>query len=390
MHTILVADDSVTIQRAVEIAFDKEPFTVLKASNAGEAFARALELRPHLVLADHTMPDRSGYDLAAALRADPTTQAIPVVLLTAASAPFDTARAQSAGVAVHVQKPFDCQTLLERVRGVLGVSAPAPGAAAPAPAPTAAPASAATTDMPRPPGIPGVLAAPSISSSMGATLAAAAAAAPRTPAAPAPRPSTLPAPAPAPTSAAFAPTLAPAAPSAALAAPAPAPAPATSSWQSIPTGSAFGASRTDDVIELADADFGDIAAALPVAVPPPAPPAGDTDFSEFAATVAAPPAPAAPAAAAPAWAAPAALAAAPAAPPQPAPPAAAAAAVTAAVVAQAAPAIAAVTGAAPSAAVLTAEARAIVEKIAWEVVPELAEVIIREEIQRLLKARPGG
>ena len=54
---------------------------------------------------------------------------------------------------------------------------------------------------------------------------------------------------------------------------------------------------------------------------------------------------------------------------------------------RAAPAIAAATGAAPSREALGEEARQIVERIAWEVVPELAEVIIREEIQRLLKSR---
>jgi hypothetical protein len=62
----------------------------------------------------------------------------------------------------------------------------------------------------------------------------------------------------------------------------------------------------------------------------------------------------------------------------------------AAVVAQAAAAMAPADGDVPSAAVLSAEARRIIEQIAWEVVPELAETIIREEIQRLLKARHDG
>lgn len=68
-------------------------------------------------------------------------------------------------------------------------------------------------------------------------------------------------------------------------------------------------------------------------------------------------------------------------------PAGAVAAATAAVVAQAAPAIVASTGEAPSTAALSAEAKAIIERICWEIVPELAEVIIKEELQRLLKAR---
>ncbi len=97
MHTILVADDSVTIQRAVEIALDREPFTLVKAASGHEALTRARELKPHLVLADHTMGDQSGYDLAAALRADPATSAIPVVLLSAAANPYDDGRLRSVG-----------------------------------------------------------------------------------------------------------------------------------------------------------------------------------------------------------------------------------------------------------------------------------------------------
>lgn len=64
-----------------------------------------------------------------------------------------------------------------------------------------------------------------------------------------------------------------------------------------------------------------------------------------------------------------------------------AASAAARVVERAAPAVAAATGASPSTEALSAEARAIVERIAWEVVPELAETIIREEIRRLLQPK---
>jgi CheY-like chemotaxis protein len=474
MHTILVADDSVTIQRAVEIAFDKEPFTVVKAGSADEALARARQLKPHVILADHTMPDRSGYDLAAALRADPTTQSIPVVLLTAATAPFDAARAGAVGVEQHVQKPFDCQTLLDRVRGILGVAATAPGTAV---VPAATPVvTAASAGMPRPPGIAGVPRPPAGAATMGSTLSATAAAAsvartpslpqpaaapqafasaPPRPAAPPPQASPAPSqavpsqaapsqaapsqaapsqavppqpapsqpapsqpsapppqafasvppqpapsqpsapppqafasvpPQPAPPLQAFAPTMGTGLAGAPVVAPTTVAASAPSNWQAVAPGAVLrdvaGVPASEDLIELADADFGDIAAAAAVppaslhpvhTVPPLAPSA-------------APAAAAAPGASRPATAAPVA------APPSMAPAAAlpVATGATAAVIAAAGPAITAATGVAPTAATLSAEARAIVERIAWEVVPELAEVIIREEIQRLLKARHSG
>ena len=151
MHTILVADDSVTIQRAVEIVFDKEPFTVIKAGSGQEAMNRARELKPHVILADHTMGDQSGYDLAAALRADPLTQSIPVLLLSTAANPFDEARGRAAGVVGHLPKPFDCQSLLDRVRTILGVVATAPGSFVPTVAPSVLGAS-----LPRPPSLGGL------------------------------------------------------------------------------------------------------------------------------------------------------------------------------------------------------------------------------------------
>ena len=154
MHTILVADDSVTIQHAVEIAFAKEPFTVVKAGSGAEALVRARDSRASLVLADHQMPDQSGYDLAQALRADPATAQVPVLILTSSAAPYDEARGRAAGAVGNIQKPFDCQSLLDRVRALLGVAA---GAAAPATLPTtsAAPISAAVAATPRPPGFGG-------------------------------------------------------------------------------------------------------------------------------------------------------------------------------------------------------------------------------------------
>src|ERR1043166_5823859 len=109
MHTILVADDSVTILKAVEIVFDKEPFQVVKAGSGAEAIAQAKALRPALVLADPHMGDKSGYDVAEALRGDPSTSGIPVMILSTTAAPYDEGRARAAGIVGHVPKPFDCQ-----------------------------------------------------------------------------------------------------------------------------------------------------------------------------------------------------------------------------------------------------------------------------------------
>ena len=69
---ILVADDSVTIQKVVELTFSKEDFVLVQARSGEEAIRKAKEERPDLVLLDLVMPDKNGYEVCAALRAEPT------------------------------------------------------------------------------------------------------------------------------------------------------------------------------------------------------------------------------------------------------------------------------------------------------------------------------
>jgi len=130
MHTVLVVDDSETMQQIVAVAFGYEPFALTPLWSAAEALASAAATRPHLAVVDHGLPDGSGYDVAARLRAD---WGIPVILLTSEQAPIDAARAAAAGVAAHLQKPFECDDLLVAARAALGIVAAPPPRAAPSP-----------------------------------------------------------------------------------------------------------------------------------------------------------------------------------------------------------------------------------------------------------------
>ena len=78
---ILVADDSVTIQKVVELTFSKEDFVLVQARSGEEAIRKAKEARPDLVLLDLVMPDKNGYEVCAALRAEPALRAVPIILL---------------------------------------------------------------------------------------------------------------------------------------------------------------------------------------------------------------------------------------------------------------------------------------------------------------------
>lgn len=135
---ILVADDSVVIQKSIGITFAQEDFEVKFVSNGEDALTSCPEFQPNIILADVTMPKLGGVDLTKKLKSSPDTQNIPVLLLAGARDDMNTEKAQSCGANDVVQKPFDSNELLQKVNSVMGHSAPA--AAVGSPEPVAAPA----------------------------------------------------------------------------------------------------------------------------------------------------------------------------------------------------------------------------------------------------------
>ena len=149
--TLLLADDSVTIQKVVGISFANEDIEITTVDNGRDAVAKARAIRPDIILADVVMPGMSGYEVCETIKADPNLRHVPVLLLTGTFEAFDQARAAAVGAAGHVAKPFEAQTLVDRVKQLLAaapVPRPAPAArpAVPAPAPAARPAPAPAED----------------------------------------------------------------------------------------------------------------------------------------------------------------------------------------------------------------------------------------------------
>ncbi len=79
---LLVADDSVTIQKVVAIVFAHEDYRITAVDNGEDALRRAREERPDVVLADAVMPRMNGYELCQAIKADPMLADVPVLLLS--------------------------------------------------------------------------------------------------------------------------------------------------------------------------------------------------------------------------------------------------------------------------------------------------------------------
>ena len=128
--TLLLADDSVTIQKVVGITFANEDVELVTASNGDDALRKARELKPDLVMADIGMPGLDGYELCAAIRAEPELARIPVLLLTGTFETYDEERAAEVGASAYIAKPFEAQALIDQVNNLL--SAP-PELGAPAP-----------------------------------------------------------------------------------------------------------------------------------------------------------------------------------------------------------------------------------------------------------------
>ena len=118
-RTILLADDSSTIQRLVTQTFDDESFEVVSVSNGDAAVKKFEELRPAAVLADVFMPGKDGYEVCAFVKEHPVLDRTPVILLVGAFEAYDEAEAERVGAVGKISKPFEPQELMDLVVSVL-------------------------------------------------------------------------------------------------------------------------------------------------------------------------------------------------------------------------------------------------------------------------------
>jgi len=123
-YKLLLADDSVTIQKVIELTFADEDIDVIAVSTGSQAIARAPVDRPDIVLADVGMPDRDGYEVAAFIKRTPGLSHIPVLLLTGAFEPIDEGRAKAAGCDGVLVKPFEPQMVITRVKDLIAGKRP--------------------------------------------------------------------------------------------------------------------------------------------------------------------------------------------------------------------------------------------------------------------------
>ena len=119
MPKLLLAVDSATIRRVLELTFSGSGIDVITAADGEQAIARIPVERPDVVLADIALPPRSGYDVAAFIKGDPALSHIRVLLLAGAFDPVDEARAASVPCDGVLAKPFEPPQVLARVKDLL-------------------------------------------------------------------------------------------------------------------------------------------------------------------------------------------------------------------------------------------------------------------------------
>ena len=116
---LLLADDSATIQRVVELTFSGENIDVVTVSDGEQAIARITADPPDIVLADIAMPKKNGYEVAAFVKEHPTLSRVPVLLLAGAFEPVDEERARAVKSDGVLVKPFETHEVITRVRELI-------------------------------------------------------------------------------------------------------------------------------------------------------------------------------------------------------------------------------------------------------------------------------
>jgi DNA-binding response OmpR family regulator len=117
--TVLVVDDDPVILKLLEVNFEMEGFTVLVARDGEEGIEVARADQPDLIVSDIMMPKVSGLELVTALKGDPTTSEIPIILLSAKAQNADVRSGLDAGADDYVTKPFEPLDLVDRVNRLL-------------------------------------------------------------------------------------------------------------------------------------------------------------------------------------------------------------------------------------------------------------------------------
>ena len=117
--TVLIVDDEEDIQELVKLSLQREGYEVLTVATGDNALVVARSRQPSLIILDLLLPGLAGLDVCKILKADPKTQAIPIIILSAKSEESDIVAGLELGADDYITKPFSAKVLVARVRRAL-------------------------------------------------------------------------------------------------------------------------------------------------------------------------------------------------------------------------------------------------------------------------------
>ncbi len=118
--TILFADDSATMRAIMEKTFLAEPFDVVAVPSGEAAITKAKELHPDVIIVDVGLAGVTGYDVCEATRQDASLSGTPFVMISGVSNIYDARRGDAVGVDEHMKKPFDTTQMVDKVTELAG------------------------------------------------------------------------------------------------------------------------------------------------------------------------------------------------------------------------------------------------------------------------------
>lgn len=119
---LLLIEDEPNIAEAIAFLLSRDGWRVTHMADGTGVLDTARELRPDLVILDHMLPGATGIEVLSALRADPQTASLPVLMLTARGQPRDREAAERAGATGFMTKPFSNADMLAEVRALAGLA----------------------------------------------------------------------------------------------------------------------------------------------------------------------------------------------------------------------------------------------------------------------------
>lgn len=114
--TVLVVDDSPTVQKIVSVTLSRQGYKVEVSSNAMQALAKLNDVIPDIILLDINLPHMDGYQLCKIIKGNELTKEVPVVMLSGKDGFFDKMRGKMVGATDYITKPFEPNTLVSAIK----------------------------------------------------------------------------------------------------------------------------------------------------------------------------------------------------------------------------------------------------------------------------------